>query len=459
MENILDLLKENNRIPMHMPGHKRNVLLSPYLEKLSADLDITEIDGFDDLNNPDGILQKSMEKAAKMRGAKKAFYLVNGSTCGILAAICAVIGDGDTVICARNCHKSVYNALELAGAKTFFVNPPIDVKTGIYGSINVEDIEKKIKENPDAKLIILTSPTYEGVVSDVEKICKIAHEKNIPVLVDAAHGAHFGFGYDFPKSATQCGADIVVESLHKSLPSLTQTAICYISGSLIDEADIAEKLSVFGTSSPSYLLMASIDGCVNLLTEKGEELFENWKDILDSFYERAKDLKNIEILKNDGRFFGLDRSKIVICEKNGKKLMSDLRHLGIECEMAMPGYVIAMTGMGDTKENLMKLADCLLLLDKATGKCEDYAVMPDIPISVMPAKSAKEKPTEYVDYTHGIGRISAEYVWAYPPGVPIIIPGEEITKEIAELLQKYEACGFELKGNRKRKSGKILVIK
>ncbi len=458
MKSLMDLLESENRIPMHMPGHKRNILLSHYLERLSADLDITEIDGFDDLHSPDGILKASMEVAASLRGVKKAFYLVNGATCGILAAIFAV-AENEKVICARNCHKSVYNALEISRAKTVFINPPYCKKTGICGSVMPLDIAEKINENPDTKLIILTSPTYEGVVSDIEEICRTAHEKNIPVLVDAAHGAHFGFGYGFPKAASQCGADIVVESLHKTLPSITQTAVCYVSGSLIDEKDIAEKLSVFETSSPSYLLLASIDGCVNMLSEKGDVLFANWQNILDRFYESIKGLENIEILQNDGRFFDLDRSKIVMFTKDGKKLLEDLRYFGIECEMAMPEYVIAMTGMGDTEENLVRLSNALRELDKKSEKAHRNIIAPDIPKMIMSSSSAKKQPSEYADYKKSVGRIAAEYVWAYPPGVPIVIVGEEITAETSDILEKYEKYGFCLKGNRKRKSGKILVIK
>ncbi len=457
MKTLIDQLEENNRIPMHMPGHKRNVLLSPYLEKLSASLDITEINGFDDLHNPEGILKESMEKAAKMRGVKKAFYLINGATGGILAAISAVLKSGDSVICARNCHKSVYNALELCGAIPVFVNPPIDERTGICGSISPCDVEEKLKENP--KLVILTSPTYEGVVSDVKKICDIAHKRGIPVLVDAAHGAHFGFGCGFPNSASSCGADIVVESLHKTLPSLTQTAICYVSGDLVCEDELAEKLSIFQTSSPSYVLMASIDGCINLLKEKGDELFKNWECNLNEFYKKAKKLKNVRILENEERFFDLDKSKIVMLTEDGKKLIKLLRDAGVECEMAMPGYVVAMTGMGDTKENLDLFFDALCVADKMV-ECRDTKI-PNICSAkkVMPVGEARSEETEYVDCLKGIGRISAEYVWAYPPGVPIIIPGEKISEEIAGVLIEYEEFGFELRGNKKRKTGKILVIK
>jgi len=435
---IYNKLLENKKIPMHMPGHKRNTAIAPYLKHLGADLDITEIEGFDNLHSPDGIILESMEKAAKLRGAKSAFYLVNGTTAGILAGISATVSYGDTVICARNCHKSVYNALELIGAKTRFVMPEIHSKTGISGSISPSEIEKAIKENPYAKLVILTSPTYEGVTSDLKKICEIAHSHNIPVLVDSAHGAHLGFTKDFLSDSISQGADISVESLHKTLPSLTQTAILYANGDLVNYEKIGDKISVFQSSSPSYLLMASIDGCINLLEEQGEELFDAWNERLELFYNKCENLENLKLLTSDSEFFGLDKSKIVILTNSGEWLTDELRKMGIECEMTAPHYVVAMTGMGDTKEMLSYFASCLLKLDNVAQKWEsgeETAII--LPEKAMEIKEAKEKDTEWAELENCAGRISAGYVFAYPPGIPIICPGEVISEEINDLLLTY----------------------
>ena len=435
---IYDKLLGNKKIPMHMPGHKRNTAIAPYLKHLGADLDITEIEGFDNLHAPCGIIRESMERAAKLRGAKNAFYLVNGTTAGILAGISATVSCGDTVICARNCHKSVYNALELTGAKTVFVMPKIHSETGISGSILPQDIEAAIKESPDTKLVIITSPTYEGVTSDIKEICKIAHKFGIPVLVDSAHGAHLGFTDDFLPDAISLGADISVESLHKTLPSLTQTAILYTNSDLVSMEKLADKLSVFQTSSPSYLLMASIDGCINLLEEQGEDLFDRWNERLSGFYKRCEDLKNLKLLSDNGDFFGLDKTKIVILTKSGEWLMSELRKMGIECEMTAPNYVVAMTGMGDTKEMLSYLATCLLNLDKEAEKRSDTkSVSLLLPKKAMNITDAKSKDSEYVNIEGSTDRISAGYVFAYPPGIPIVCPGEVISEEIKDLLLQY----------------------
>ena len=457
---IIKKLEKLDKLPMHMPGHKRNIELAPYLKRLAADLDITEIEGFDDLHCPEGILQKSQQTAAQIRNARCAFYSVNGSTCAVLATVCALICRGDKVICMRNCHKSVYNALELSGANPVFVCSECDERYGFCRSLRTERMTEAIENNRDAKLVILTSPTYEGAVCDIEAISKTAHRYNIPVLVDAAHGAHLGYGQEFLPDAIACGADVSVESLHKTLPSLTQTAVCYVSG-IADENRIAEMLGVFETSSPSYLLLSSIDGCINLIKEKKDDIFDYWRRNLDWFYSETTKLKNLKIFRNENNeFFAFDRSKIIILTSSGTRLISRLRDMGIECEMASARYVIAMTGAGDSHENFETLADILYSLD---GEFEEWSdnicIYPYDNINVMPAEEALAREKEYVDLSEAAERISGEYIWAYPPGVPIIIPGEKVTCEHVRAMKQYEECGIELKGRIKREKGKILVLK
>lgn len=435
-----------------MPGHKRNGGNFDYLKHFS-DIDITEIDGFDNLHSASGILKSSMEKAAALRGADRAFYLVNGSTCGILAVICAALKKDDKVIVARNCHKSVYNGIELAGAKPVFVYPEINGKYGICSSVKPCKVEQKLLENPDAKLVIITSPTYEGVISDIKKICEIAHKKNIPVMVDGAHGAHLGFG-NFPQDAIKCGADASVESLHKTLPSLTQTAVCYLSGKLIDENKVAEKLSVFETSSPSYILLSSIDGCINALKARETEIFDSWEKGIDGFFEETKKLKNIEILdKENDAFFDLDKSKIVLFPKNrdGIGLAEGLRQKGIEPEMIAPCYVVCMTGAGDTPKNFKKLKNALKKLDKG-----GFAASPKN-ANKSEERYKQELNGEFCEIKEAAGRVSAGYVWAYPPEVPILVPNEEISEEAVKKICDYKKSGLEICGD--IEGGKILVVK
>ena len=452
MGKLYQKLKNLNKIPMHMPGHKRNTHRFPQQKELFS-LDITEIDGFDNLHSPCGILKESMDKAAKLFGSEHSIYLVNGSTCGILAGICALVNEGDKVVSDRACHKSVYNAIELSGAEPVFISPNTHESYGINTGITPEQIEEKLSQNSDCRLVVVTSPTYEGVILDVEGICRVAHSYNVPVLVDSAHGAHLGFG-SFPKSAASLGADIVVQSLHKTLPSLTQTAICHVKHQYYNA--IMDKLSVFETSSPSYLLMSSIDDCMDIIKE--ESLFSHWYNILTEFKKDTKSLKNLKILEKDNGFFDLDISKIVIFSSDAARLSDRLRDYNIEPEMTAPHYVLCMTGAGETKETLDALKDALFAIDDEFVAFEKKTLYPPLPKRAMSAKLAKLKKTEYIPLTSAKNRISAEYIWAYPPGVPIIIPGEIVDIDVLESFSLYEKNNIELSGSISHISGKILVI-
>ena len=259
-----------NAYPFHMPGHKRQKQqgsLFPY------DLDITEIDGFDNLHHAEGILEEAMERAAKLWGSRKSFFLVNGSSSGLLAGIRAVTKRGDKVLMARGCHRAVYHAVELCGLHPVYMQAEWVEEMQISGSIQPETVEKHLQEHPDCKLVILTSPTYEGVVSDITEIAKVAHRYGAYLLVDEAHGAHLGFSKGFPDTSVHLGADVVVQSLHKTLPCPTQTAILHVCTEQVDVTEVGRQLSVFQTSSPSYVFMAEIDGCVSLLEQKRDSLF------------------------------------------------------------------------------------------------------------------------------------------------------------------------------------------
>ena len=292
LDELIDYSK-SGAVPMHMPGHKRNAK-ADYLDILNAQYDITEIDGFDNLHRPEGILKAAMNKAATLYKSSNTFFLINGSTCGILAGMKSCLKHGDEIIMARNCHKSVYHGVELLGLTPYFLYP--ENVEGICGQISPVELEELIQAHTNVKLVVITSPTYEGIISDIEELSKVAHRYNIPLMVDAAHGAHMGFNDYFGPSAVSAGADIVINSLHKTMPSLTQTALAHVNGGLVNEKEFARCLSIFETSSPSYLLMASIDGCINLVMDKGEELFDAYEQRVRRFYEAVKELEHLRVL-------------------------------------------------------------------------------------------------------------------------------------------------------------------
>ena len=416
-------IKNNNRIPFHTPGHKRNTALLG--NEMPYDIDITEIDGFDNLHSPDGILLELNKKLNKLYNATSSYALVNGSTVGILAAVNAVVGEGDTVLMARNCHKSVYNAVELAKAKTEYIMPEYD-KYGIARGITAKQAAEKI--NDSTKLIVITSPTYEGVESEVDAVCDLAHKRNIPVLVDAAHGAHFFDKYH--------NADIVIRGLHKTLPALTQCAAANIYGSLVDIKQFEIKLSVFQTSSPSYVLLSSVEKCVEFINNTS---FEKYYKNLNDFYDVS--LRNLKLLRYD------DLSKIVIftgyTDISGFELADYLREHGIEPEMATQNYLIALSAVCDKSENLNALKDALYEIDKRLKASEFKPCIPDfLPVKQCEAYQIDFNNTEPVGVSDCKDKVSAEYIWAYPPGIPVIVPGERTDEKVIEYLNDNRMTVF-----------------
>jgi len=373
---LYDKLKkhsENDIYPMHMPGHKRNAEYMP--AGLPYDIDITEIHGFDDLHDPqpDGVLAETARFAAELYGSKKSYMLVNGSTVGILAAIGAHVKPGDRILAVEGCHRSIPNAAELFGLEIVYITPETDNASGVAYSVTPEAVDSALKNNHDIKLAVVTSPTYEGVISDVRIIAGIVHEHNIPLLVDSAHGAHLGFNKSFPQNAVGTGADIVVMSLHKTLPALTQCSLLHICGEHADTCGIERMLSILQTSSPSYILMASIDHCLRLLMSKKEKLFDDYMQKLNGFGRDIESLKNLSVLYHgsgghDPKYFAFDPGKIVIVTKNagisGKQLAGILRtEHRIELELARDDHAVAMTSISDSAEGFSRLSAALRAVD------------------------------------------------------------------------------------------------
>lgn len=423
---LYDKLKKNGRIPFHMPGHKRNVSLLG--SKLPYDIDITEIDGFDNLHCPSGVIKEIEKKTQRFYNSDNSFILVNGSTAGILAGVCSALKRGDKVLLSRNSHKSVYNAVELAGADAEYIVPDTD-EYGIYKPVDISELELKISEvNP--RLIIITSPTYEGVKSDIRKICETAHKRSIPVMVDAAHGA------DYTDEANV--ADITIMSLHKTLPALTQCAVAHINGSLISAEEFRIKLSVFETSSPSYVLMASVEECLDFV-EKNNFLYQRLIDERKKLFDSLRALKRLRAFEYDSYtklvvFSGYsDISGIELAEK----LRSDYN---IEVEMARQSYIVLITTICDDFNNYTILGNALIEIDK---NLRDNAFVSEESFSLPEKKLRADeiKSKESVPFLNAEGRISAEYIWAYPPGIPLIVPGEVISARLIETVTEEAQKG------------------
>lgn len=429
MKSLLDKLKEHSIKPYHMPGHKRRAIS----KGLPYDIDITEIDGFDNLHDMHGVLKDVADRASRLYGSVASFPLVNGSTCGVLAGIYSLTRENKNIIIARNCHKSVYNAVELLDLNPTYIMPKIE-DIGMMGKITPESVEAALT-NGNIGTVVITSPTYEGVISDVNAIYEVCCRHGARLFVDAAHGAHF--------IDNQIKCDVCVMSLHKTLPSLTQTALLHICSQRVDMDIMRHALSIFETSSPSYVLLASIDECIRYV-EKNKSDFDALSGSLTYFYEQVVALDNMRVFCFD------DRSKIIISATDGYDLADKLRQHNIEVEMASENYVLAMVTIADKLNDLQILLRALYRIDK-TLPPYNVAKLHKIKI---PERAVSVGEGEFLEISECEGKISKEYIWAYPPGVPIIAPNEIIDKEIIEYLKTKK----ELKST-KGKYPKIYVKK
>lgn len=443
--------------PFHMPGHKRNTeyqngdIEDPISNILP--LDITEIDGFDNLHDAHTVIREAEEEAALLYGSEHTHFLINGSTCGILAAITAFSSRGDTLIIARNCHRSVYNAALLNRLNLVYIYPDTDDEYNIRKEISPEDVRNTIKaveeDGRHPAGIVITSPTYEGVVSDTCVISQIAHEAGIPVLIDEAHGAHFGFAEGFPDSSVPY-ADIVIHSIHKTLPAPTQTALIHVNGEMVSDDDIGRFLSIYETSSPSYVLMAGIDRCINILKTQGEDRLKRVLCEINRAGERLLGMKHLKICPyTEPLKFLISVKGTVLTGEN----LSDIlrRDYHIETEMFSDTYALCIFSMMDSKQGIERLTEALLKIDEdirtdnsnAVNCSEDKDIRLVTRMSVYEASNAEY---ETVDLCEAEGRISNDYICAYPPGIPIVVPGEEISHEAIELILRKITLGLNVQG-------------
>ncbi len=457
MDTLYDRLKaysESDYYGFHMPGHKRN---KKYVNAgLPCQWDITEIEGFDDLHHAEGILKDAQERAAEVYRAEETHFLVNGSTVGLLSAILGVTEREDTILVARNCHKSVYHAIDMNELRPVYLYPEFDSQAGLNTKVSVDDVEKALVENPKIRAVVIVSPTYDGVVSDVKAIAETVHKRGIPLIVDEAHGAHFGFHPYFPENANVQGADIVIHSLHKTLPSLTQTALLHMNGTLVNREAVREYLHMLQSSSPSYIFMASIDSCVNLLKQEREALFEPYVNRLKALRKSLKKLRRLQLVETES----YDRSKIVIAAGaigiSGKELQKRLLlDYHLQMEMAAGNYVLAMTSVGDTEEGFGRLEQALFELDQSLEEKVSEEIKIKLPKTELVytiaqirkmKKMQKEDNVFVLPWEESNGYVSMEYAYLYPPGIPLIAPGELVTKEITDALLQYERLGFSVEG-------------
>lgn len=482
--NRLAAYARSDMYPFHMPGHKRRTGPEESFMNSCTDsftnpfaVDITEIEGFDNLHHPEGILKDSMKWAADVYGADQTYYLINGSTGGILAAVCGSVSRGGRILVSRNCHKSVYHGICLNQLKTSYVYPQEIEGLGIQGGITAEDVDRMLNRYMDTQAVLIVCPTYDGIVSDIEAIARIVHRAGLPLIVDEAHGAHFRYDAMFPVSALDLGADVVIQSVHKTLPSLTQTALLHIKcnrpdgGCYADRERIDRYIHMVQSSSPSYVLMASIENSIYQMEQTDTAPYGKQ---LHRLRRRLGQMRHLRLadtgLIGQAGIRDLDISKIVVSTRGtclypaedgltgftGAQLDDILRReYHLEMEMCGADYVTAITTVMDSGEGLERLGDALTRIDtqltdagyKPDGRSGNqksvYSMRCDTAMSM---GEAMEEKMASVGLEDSAGCISGEFVYIYPPGIPIVAPGEWISRPILEVILEYRDKGLPVQG-------------
>ena len=470
---IHDFLMEyaaKNPVSFHMPGHKGSAIYrkfgySRFLESV-MDCDVTEITGADNLFQAEGIIKEAQDRYAKLCGAEKSYILINGTSGGIIAAILSSVPEGKKIIMARNSHKSVFNALTLARIQPVYAYPDVAAEFGISGAVSPKQIDELLEKNPDAEAVILPSPNYYGICSDIEEIAKITHKHGKILIVDEAHGAHLTFMdrygiRNMPKSAGNSGADIVIMSIHKTLASFTQSALLNVHSKRVDQDLLLDKLQCIESTSPSYILMASLDINASIIEEHGRQVFAEWADSLDHFYENAKKIEGLKIIDN---MEGLDRTKLNFSlgelGVGGDELENILASkYGIFAELYTGDLVMCMTGIGTTKEHTEKLLTALsetAALNKGAGKpgkrggnAEKLLVPKQVEMFDIPLYN-KKVPLEKAG-----GMICASSIIPYPPGIPLVCPGERLEEDTVKYIAELRKRGEKVIGVNEQ--GEVLV--
>lgn len=426
-EGLQGYINDTN-IPWHMPGHKRKGF-DGIREACDIDevisgvyhMDVTEVYGLDDLHLPEQMIYQSERELAKVYKTYASYYLVNGATSGMLTAVAACAGSGDKIIMARNCHKSASNIAQLLKLEVLYFEPDKltvndSQEASIYGAIDIASLNRLCEEASDAKAIVVTSPTYEGIVPDIKAVSEIAHSYDMKLIVDEAHGAHLPFMETGCRSAIYCGADIVVQSLHKTLPAMTQTAVIHVINEALDEA-VRKYKSIFMSSSPSYVLMCSMEQAVAWACHND---YTDYMIRLRNFRKKAGRLHNITLLDGQDKC-GYDITRLVfISETTGEFMEAWLRcNKNIICEMSGPDYVVLISSAFDSEADFDYLYEALCELDKACGPCDAY------------------RTEGACDYSGLLGTVASDNIYVYPPGHYIVAKGELINEQHIKQLNMY----------------------
>ncbi|MCL7746311.1 aminotransferase class I/II-fold pyridoxal phosphate-dependent enzyme [Halalkalibacter sp. MEB205] len=445
---------EKQPIQFHIPGHKQGKGMDPefrqFIGENALSIDLINIEPLDDLHHPHGIIKEAQELAAEAFGADHTFFSVQGTSGAIMTMIMSVCGPGDKIIVPRNVHKSIMSAIIFSGATPIFIHPEIDPVLGISHGITTDSVEKALDSHPDAKGLLVINPTYFGIAGNLKKIVEIAHSYDVPVLVDEAHGVHIHFHNQLPISAMQAGADMAATSVHKLGGSMTQSSILNVKEGLISPKRVQSIISMLTTTSTSYLLLSSLDVARKQLATKGEQLISEVITLAETTRALINKIDGLtcvgdEILGTKATF-DIDPTKLIISVRDlgisGHEVEIWLReHYSIEVEMSDLYNILCIVTLGDTQEKMDILIDALshLASDKANSTRTNQrssVYVPNIPTLALSPRDAFYAETEVVPFHESAGRIIAEFIMVYPPGIPILIPGEIVTEENLSYIEE-----------------------
>lgn len=476
---LFDALMEyvnRETIPFHVPGHKKGVGVDEEFKNFIGQnpfkIDVTVFKLVDSLHHPTGPIKKAQKLAADAYGSDAAFFSVHGTSGAIQAMIMSVVSAGDKIIIPRNVHKSITAGIILSGAIPVYMQPALDKKVGIAHGVTPETVEQTLKENSDAKAVLVINPTYYGAATDIKKIADIVHSYDIPLIVDEAHGPHLGFNDKLPMSAMQAGADICAQSTHKIIGALTQCSLLQVRSERVDINRVQQILSLLHTTSPSYILMASLDCARRQIALNGKELLD--KTIELSNYARNEINKipgfycfGQEILGTEG-VCALDPTKITVtCRDLGitgydlDMILSNKYH--IQVELSDLYNVLAVGSFGDTIQSIDSLINALKEISEEYygkgNKKSDFIDVPAIPPQIKIPREAFNSSKTSIALKQSVGMISGEFLMAYPPGIPVLCPGEQITQEIVDYVQRLKDTGLYVQGTEDPEVEYIKVVK
>ncbi|MCR1809127.1 aminotransferase class I/II-fold pyridoxal phosphate-dependent enzyme [Haploplasma modicum] len=459
----------SNQTQLDVPGHKLGNINNEFREFVGENVFLIDANaprGLDNLAKPNGVIKEALELAADAFNADNAYFLVNGTSQGIIAMIMSAVRANEKIIIPRNVHKSAINGLILSGAMPVFIKPHMDSELGIANGIILSELRETILENPDAKAVFVINPTYFGVVSNLKEIVKLAHEYDMMVLVDEAHGAHFGFHEDLPLSAMEAGADMSAVSVHKTLGSLTQTSILLTKGDLVSNNRVRSTLNILQTTSPSSIFMASLDTARSYMALNGREKLDDLIKLASWARDEINKIRGFKAITEDYIYnhkgYGYDPTKIMV-------KVSDLGITGfdaynilskesnVQVELAETNLVLAVLSIATTKEDLENFILGLKNLKKHKKKTEirqkirfTYPEVFDRP------REAYHAYKKFVKIEDSLNEVSAESIMVYPPGIPLLIPGEIINEDILDDLNFYLDQGSTILSD--TKNGYIRVI-